>query len=150
MPKAEALREAKRWLRSLTAEQVCGLCTTYELSPPSMLACSDSAPTEPGPSSITRGQPGPMGPAQPPERPFEVDGLDGGGQMATRLVEALPGNGFIHDIEELALFHPPPRYIPTSTSAPSAYPSDPAGTTTNPSARVTDDSTDAPPIASGS
>lgn len=45
MPKAEALREAKLWLRGLSAKEVRDLCTTYELS---------------APTSTTRGETGPM------------------------------------------------------------------------------------------
>ena len=56
MPKAEALREAKQWLRGLTAEQVRASCATYDLSLPTALA---------------RGEPGPMKPVEPPDHPFE-------------------------------------------------------------------------------
>ena len=56
LSKAEALREAKHWLRGLTAEQVRSLCVTYNL---------------PLPNTLARGEAGPMISAEPDSHPFE-------------------------------------------------------------------------------
>lgn len=56
LPKAQALREAKAWLRGLNADEVRTLCNAYSL---------------PLPSSLERGTAGRMGPAEVPEHPFD-------------------------------------------------------------------------------
>ncbi len=54
IPKAEALREAKLWLRGLTRQQAKSLCEAYDLDDP-----------------VARGTPGPMGGPKPPDHRFD-------------------------------------------------------------------------------
>lgn len=73
-------------------------------------------------------------------------------EMGACGIETLMGDRFIHDVEELSLPHAgiESPYRCTSTSEPSAYPSRPDGTMTNPWASVTDERIEAPEMASGS
>jgi sugar phosphate isomerase/epimerase len=56
LPKAEALREAKAWLRGLKADEVRTFCEAYRL---------------PLPSTLERGQAGRITPAEVPDYPLE-------------------------------------------------------------------------------
>jgi hypothetical protein len=72
--------------------------------------------------------------------------------MSTGPLEGVVRSVLVDDVEELALSHrsqpSPKQWI--VTDEPSAYPSDEAGTTTKPDARVTEERTDDPEIAIGS